>query len=1471
MKRARAQALVLVNWRGVFYERYQIDRHVTALEGDNGAGKTTVMIAAYIVLLPDMSRIRFTNIGETGATGGDRGIWGRLGDIGRPSYSAIEFALATGRRIVAGVHLERKGEPSVEPTPFLITGLAPETGLQEVLLLAQGNTESVPELSELRENATRLGGHFKAYTTARDYFAVLFDHGITPLRLGNDEERNKLNEMLKTSMTGGISHVLTSDLRSFLLKEEAGLAGTLQRMKANLSACHRTRTEVRESQQLQQEIESVFEAGHRMFRASFLSAKVEAREAEARVAQAESVRAEARADLDAVTRNLESLKDELGTKSRRESELNANLDRAESSLRRLEEALEAAEDLARYSEALDEASEREQIAAREKTRSERARERRRNLLRKARERYNEASEGVSKIHKGLELLHTRAAAYKRVLRRKSEAERLLGGEPLDAECLGTKMQHCRDELAHVDQARRDAVAHLSDADELQRRHRVALDAVSLMAADSVPAESAYGVARQQLRRYRDLEVLANRAEWTGTELAEVRKLAKKQLAVRARIVELGVEPGNEPAGERIRAALERLEADHSLLVEKDGSLRVTIERLERFLEDAAQNKEDLATREPLWNDLETRARRLEAVVSHPVRGRKDLDRARAAIAQRLEHDRSREERLNHDQERIRSMARELLAAGGFSPDLLRLRDELGGELLASSFDDVGIEDAAVTEALLGPLIQAIVVEDTREAARAVQSRSAALPDVWLAARNEFPGDLAVVASDYCADTPDIAVPEGHVLRVSRIPDKPRLGLKAREKRAAELRQEADDVAKELDEVRVRRRSLDRLSADGEELLAGHAAWLEGDPREEILAVRERVAKARAQLHAYHSDLARVRADASGLRPRHEDLRAVLGDALIADPPDYMSRVKALESDFSQAVAAQAEVKRCADAASDLDGTLDVLRFQSVADADLDTLRRQVEERRQERGRLADAIEAIEYVSENAHALAWTDAPELVERDFKLVPSLTRQRDQAQRELESAEHAERDAEMDLDAANRCWQDADRCRLLALERREHAKARLARTEIENPTSKAVDAELSKIDRLKAEKSELETALGDLRMKLGRCQRDSENASRHLEAAEVELEARRSAAKPVVESWSQLSETVAQHGLLSSVLSSDEDDVGNGASAPCLRSEADRCRGTLEGLLTPAQGASGLLDDKGGNGERTSLGFAWSCFEVWIRVRDWLRRRLPAQIAEVDDPHEGLLRLRDQLKNLEARLKRQESDLRGSSEDIQRGIEVQIRKARGQVKRLNRDLTKVGFGSIEQIRVVLENDESMDQVFRALREREVQRMLFSEELPLEEALERIFSRWGRGKSGGQRVLDYREYVKLQVEVRRKSGKGWEIAKPTRLSTGEAIGVGAALMMVVLTSWERDANLLRRKRDHGSLRFLFLDEANRLSHDNLGVLFDLCEALDLQLMIASPEVARAHGNTTYHLVRTAKDGREEVLVSGRRTVAIG
>ncbi len=277
-RRTKASVLALVNWRGVFFMQYGLDKAVTALEGANGAGKTTVMIAAYVVLLPDMTRLRFTNLGESGATGGDRGIWGRLGEPGRPSYAVMDLELGDGARMLAGVMLERRSEPTVEPTPFVVHGLPAHVTLSEILLQRVGDAEHVPEMDVIKAQVTAAGGKLKVFASAKDYFAELFDRGVLPLRMQAEEERSKLNEMLRTSMVGGISRALTGGMREFLLREESGLADTLRRMRGNLESCRRTRREVEEARRLETEIHAVWEAGQGMFAAVVHAARSEAEE-----------------------------------------------------------------------------------------------------------------------------------------------------------------------------------------------------------------------------------------------------------------------------------------------------------------------------------------------------------------------------------------------------------------------------------------------------------------------------------------------------------------------------------------------------------------------------------------------------------------------------------------------------------------------------------------------------------------------------------------------------------------------------------------------------------------------------------------------------------------------------------------------------------------------------------------------------------------------------------------------------------------------------------------------------------------------------------------------------------------------------------------------------------------------------------------------------------------------------------------
>src|SRR5690606_2127827 len=121
------------------------------------------------------------------------------------------------------------------------------------------------------------------------------------------------------------------------------------------------------------------------------------------------------------------------------------------------------------------------------------------------------------------------------------------------------------------------------------------------------------------------------------------------------------------------------------------------------------------------------------------------------------------------------------------------------------------------------------------------------------------------------------------------------------------------------------------------------------------------------------------------------------------------------------------------------------------------------------------------------------------------------------------------------------------------------------------------------------------------------------------------------------------------------------------------------------------------------------AMAVLEGWLAVRAWLHKRLPAQVADVQDPLDALMRLRDDLTTLERRLAHQETELRGASEDVARSIEAQVRRSTRQIRRINQYLEGIRFGSVQAIRIKVGRVERMTQVLEALRDGSAQELLF------------------------------------------------------------------------------------------------------------------------------------------------------------------
>ncbi len=1511
--RTKARVLALTNWRGVFFMQYGLDPHVTALEGANGAGKTTVMIAAYVVLLPDMSRLRFTNLGESGATGGDRGIWGRLGEPGRPSYAVMDLELGDGQRMLAGVMLERRGEPTVEPTPFVVHGLPAEVPLSEVLLDKKGEVELVPELDQIKARVQAAGGKLKVFSTAKDYFAELFDRGVLPLRMQADEERQKLNEMLRTSMVGGISRALTGGMREFLLREESGLAEVLRRMRGNLEACRKTRREVEEARRLEGEIHAVWEAGEAMFTAVVHAARGEA-EVRSQALEAARTRAEqSQAQAAGVARELEAKKARSEELAAERARLKDEVQAAAARVERAKRAWDVARRLARLTREREglEAERALKEGADEVAQAER--ERARASWDRAREALSAASRGVADLKAGLEELERRAAEHRLAHERLAQVKATLVDEEVDLtrpQALGQLEARVKARLVGIDQELVRIERTLASSAVMRAEYERVHEALEKLSGVPVLSGHALEQAREVLAELRDLEGEARALPELERRLAAARTAAGKQKDARERARLLGALAS---AGE-VERALGETEAAHQLARAAADAAEAALAEATRDGRDAERALRELepilARRDAVTRQAARLAERAAALglqlragggraIERLVALRQEVEARREAARATRSEAQGEAARIERELAALALGERDAGAGERGQGGLLSVRDAVGGELFASRFEALPVETAALAEATLGPLCDAIAVEDPVASAKKAAKVGERPDELW------FVGPRAALPLDDDG-TPFAEVVEDAVLleqngivRLTRVPAAPRLGSSARKARREALEATAATLAATVERAREEERGLQEVVRAIDELMPESGLIDRGEePVAAYAGHRARAEQAAAARQAALSERQRALGELEALERRRAGLRKLLPEAHWLDLADQLEEARALEARVKAVRASEARLRVAAAERRILESGLDALRIVPASEAEISGLKKKIDGFARMRDELQLARERVAWLAAHQGALAWQDAQSALSARQELGPALEVQLAQAEAEVERAEAAIKAAEARARATAEAAARAGGA-LIALDQQiEAAKSELgeiAPGEVRG--ERAVEAEEGQLMALEREAEAAEQAEREVRAQVVRGEERHRQLGERAREDAWRLAEEERAFAPAQARWARLREEAGAHGVLAAAFSERSRAAVEGRQvselwlrarqrASVLIERVGRARDGVEvaealrAHLESLGAAVGGWSRDAGEGDSAEAadapdaigGDVTAWLAQWLSVRDWLRRRVPPQIAEVADPLEALGRLREHLGRLEERLATQEQGLRGHSGDVARNIDAQIRRARNQVARLNQDLDGVRFGAIEGMQIRARPAQKTDAVLRALRDGAAQQLLFEPNLPIEEAMEELFKRYGGGRMGGDKLLDYREYLDLQVEVRRRGKEIWEVANPTRLSTGEAIGVGAAVMMATLKAWEAEANLLRPRHLAGTLRLLFLDEATRLSQDNLGILFELCERLELQLLIAAPEVARAEGNTTYRLVRALDaDGREEVRVSGRRVLAKG
>src|SRR5690606_38157925 len=146
---------------------------------------------------------------------------------------------------------------------------------------------------------------------------------------------------------------------------------------------------------------------------------------------------------------------------------------------------------------------------------------------------------------------------------------------------------------------------------------------------------------------------------------------------------LGVLIGDEPAGPLVERLLDESETELKDHEDRERAAKASAQQLERDLKDLESRRRSLVEREPVFRALAERAARLAEHLGTPVDCRATLDAARATLGERLAGARKAEDVAREEHEALLRQARDLLAQGGpFAPGLLKLKDQLGAELVA---------------------------------------------------------------------------------------------------------------------------------------------------------------------------------------------------------------------------------------------------------------------------------------------------------------------------------------------------------------------------------------------------------------------------------------------------------------------------------------------------------------------------------------------------------------------------------------------------------------------------------------------------------------------------------------------------------------------------------------------------------------------------------------------------------------------
>ncbi|WKZ91142.1 chromosome partition protein MukB [Chimaeribacter arupi] len=1469
IERGKFRSLTLVNWNGFFARTFDLDELVTTLSGGNGAGKSTTMAAFVTALIPDLTLLHFRNTTEAGATSGsrDKGLHGKL--RAGVCYSALDTVNSRHQRVIVGVRLQQVAgrDRKVDIKPFTIQGLPTSLQPTQILTETVGERQArVLSLQELKERVESIEGvQFKQFNSITDYHSLMFDLGIIPRRLRSSSDRSKFYRLIEASLYGGISSTITRSLRDYLLPENSGVRKAFQDMEAALRENRMTLEAIRVTQSDRDLFKHLITEATSYVAADYMR---HANERRVHLDGALALRQELLSGRKQLAheqyRHVEMAR-ELSEHSGAESDLETDYQAASDHLNLVQTAMRQQEKIERYQGDLDEltyrleeqnevVAEAGELHAEHEARAE-----------AAEAEVDELKSQLADYQQALDVQQTRAIQYQQALHALTRARELcdlpdleIGNAESWLETFRAKEQESTETLLQLEQK-------MSVAEAAHTQFETAYQLVVNIAGD-VSRSDAWQTARELLRDWGNQQHQAERVQPLRMRLSELEQRLREQQDAERQLQEFCKRTGRDYQPEELEGVQDELEERIETLsatVAEAGEHRMEMRQESEQLQ---QRIKALTARAPVWLAAQEA---LDQLATQSGEALESSTQVTEYMQQLLESE--RETTVERDEvatrkRRIEGQIERLSQPGGAEdPRLVALAERFGGVLLSEIYDDVTLEDAPYFSALYGPSRHAIVVPDLSLIRDQINGLEECPEDLYLIEGDPQSFDDSVFGVEEMERAVLVKVADRQ-WRYSRFPSVPLFGRAARESRLETLNQEREKLAERYATLSFDVQKIQRAHQAFSRFIGTHlAVAFEDDPEAEIRALTTRRGELERALAAYEGQHQQQRQQFEQAKRGIALLNRLLPRVGLLCDETLADRADEIREELEEAQEAARFLQQHGAALARLEPLVPVLQSDPEQHEQLKA--DYADAQHTQRLAKQQAFALTEVVQRRAH-FSYTQSAGMLDDNADLNDKLRQQLEHAEAERSRARDLLRQHQAQLTQYSQV--------LASLKSSYDAKRDMLKELGQELLEIGVQADADAEARARTRRDELHAALShnrarrnQLEKQLTFCEAEMDGLQKRLRKVERDYHQLREQVVSAKAGWCAVMRLVKDNGVERRLhrrelayMSADE-----------LRSMSDKALGALRLAVSDNEHLRDVLrlseDPK--RPERK--------IQFYIAVYQHLRERIRQDIIRTDDPVEAIEQMEIELGRLTEELTAREQKLAISSKSVANIIRKTIQREQNRIRMLNQGLQAVAFGQVKSVRLNVNVREAHATLLDVLSEQQEQHQdLFnSNRLTFSEALAKLYQRLNPQIDMGQRtpqtigeeLLDYRNYLEMEVEVYRGSD-GWLRAESGALSTGEAIGTGMSILVMVVQSWEEESRRLRGK-DISPCRLLFLDEAARLDAKSIATLFELCDRLEMQLIIAAPENISPEKGTTYKLVRKVVQNHEHVHVVGLRGFAAG